>query len=94
MDLSPYPYEHPVWWLYVLVLAFCVYWDIRYFRIPNGLVVIIAVSALGMLGLRAPDLLVTHVLVAGIGFAIGFVLFQVAAMGAGDAKLLSAILLW
>jgi Flp pilus assembly protein protease CpaA len=94
MDLSPYAYDHPVWWLYSLALALCVCWDARYFRIPNALVVTIALMAVVMLGLRAPELLPMHMLVAAIGFGIGYVLFQFAAMGAGDAKLISAILLW
>lgn len=70
--------------------------DIRSFKIPNGLsVVLIAGFAFAALvtGMD-PAALGTHVLTALAVLAVGFALFCFNAFGAGDVKILTAIALW
>jgi len=70
--------------------------DIRSFKIPNGLsVVLIAGFAFAAL-VTGMDLatLGNHALTASIMLAVGFGLFCFNIFGAGDAKILTAIALW
>ncbi len=70
--------------------------DIRAFRIPNALsVILIAGFAVAAL-IAGMDLwtLGNHALTAGIVLLVGFGLFCINAFGAGDVKLLTAVALW
>jgi len=70
--------------------------DIRSFKIPNGLsVVLVAGFAFAAL-VTGMDLamLGNHALTAVVMLAVGFSLFCFNIFGAGDAKLLTAIALW
>jgi len=78
-----------------LTLAAAV-WDIRSLRIPNWISLVIA--ALFLVALIAqPERfspLWVHVLAAGVTLIVGFLLFVVRIMGAGDTKLASSLVLW
>jgi prepilin peptidase CpaA len=71
-------------------------WDIRYRRLPNGLVVV--VGGLYILdALTAGDpaaFMLNHLLTALATFAIGFGLFALGLLGGGDVKLAAALFLW
>lgn len=77
--------------------------DMRAFRIPNmisGLVVlgfVLAYTGAYLVpGATVPlfQPLLSHVLAAGVMFALTLVLFAVGSIGAGDAKFASALALW
>jgi prepilin peptidase CpaA len=63
-------------------------------RIPNAAVVaVVALFALWVLADRGASL-GTGLAAAGIGFAVGFVLYLLRVMGAGDVKLFAAVALF
>jgi prepilin peptidase CpaA len=81
--------------LFVALLVAAVVYDVKSLRIPNWVCYLIA----GLFGVKylilgAADGLALHLLVFGCALTVGFVAFAFNVVGAGDAKLLSAICLW
>lgn len=76
--------------LLLLVLA---WHDLRRRRLPNRLVAAVAVFYL-LPALLAPTTLITHLAVGLLALLLGMLLVAARVMGAGDAKLLAAILCW
>jgi len=70
--------------------------DLVRFTIPNPLALLLAVTAIAMLGLRQVGLhgWLWHLGLALVVLAVGALLVAVKAWGAGDAKLLAAAALW
>lgn len=70
------------------------YFDLRYMRIPNALVLL----AIALFVCTAPLLgwseLGARLLAAGLVFAVGFTLFALNMFGGGDVKMLAAVLLF
>jgi len=76
------------------LLVFAAYSDIRTFRIPNLLVLAIAILGVGRLVLFGnPIAAIYAVSAAVLIFVIGFVLFSRGLIGGGDVKLLIATVL-
>lgn len=81
--------------IYLVPLLIAALWDMRYFRIPNQVVIASAaafvpawVMALG------PVDPVAHLSAAAIMFAFGVVMFRFRLLGGGDVKLLTVVALW
>jgi prepilin peptidase CpaA len=68
--------------------------DLRFRRIPNWLNTAGVVAALGLTILANPAHLAGALLGLGVGFAVGFLLFALKTLGAGDAKFLAAVGAW
>lgn len=69
--------------------------DLRRFRIPNRLVLALAAGfAPACLALGRSDLLLPHALLALAALIVLVGMFAAGLVGAGDAKLLAAALLW
>ena len=69
--------------------------DIRRLRIPNAVSLIaIALFFVHHFAQAAPGSLAPHLWVGGIAFLFTFGLFWAGFMGAGDVKLISALMLW
>ena len=76
------------------ILVYAAYSDLRQLRIPNWTsIVMLAVFAILLPTLPMSEIL-DRVLLALIVLSLGFVLFAVNALGAGDVKLLSALVLF
>lgn len=77
------------------VLAFVIVEDLRHFRIPNGAVLLLAGGFVLACLLRGETArLVPHLLLAGAAFALLLGAFAAGLVGGGDAKLLTAAILW
>lgn len=72
------------------------WWDVRHFRIPNGLnAAFVALFALAAAtGMFPKDGLWGHVGAGAVGLAAGMVIYARGWTGGGDAKLLGALVLW
>jgi Flp pilus assembly protein protease CpaA len=68
--------------------------DLRTRQIPNWLTVSGALAGLGLAALAGRDPLLQSILGFTVSLLIGFLLFQLRALGAGDAKLLAAFGAW
>lgn len=68
--------------------------DARTYRIPNMCVLFLAGMGVVLFAIYAPSELLTHGAVAAAALAIGFLLFRLIGLGAGDAKFIAAILIW
>jgi prepilin peptidase CpaA len=69
--------------------------DIRRLRIPNAVsLIVIALFFVNYLAQPAPGSLAPHLWAGGIAFLVTFALYMAGAMGAGDVKLISALMLW
>ena len=70
--------------------------DLRSYRIPNWISIwLVALFLFAVLaaGLR-PDSVLPHIVVGMVGLMAGYLLYAFTGMGAGDAKLGAAALLW
>ena len=82
--------------VFVLLMGAAAISDLRAFRIPNALVLAIAV----LFVLAAPaagmpwQVTVWHLLAGALLFALGYALFSFGVIGGGDAKLAAAAALW
>lgn len=78
------------------LLAATIWWDARLYRIPNGLnaafvgLFVVAVAA----GQVPLDGLWGHMGAGGIALLVGMGVYFLGCAGGGDAKLLSALILW
>ncbi|MFN7710147.1 MAG: prepilin peptidase [Holosporales bacterium] len=83
-------------WGLFLVLAFlCALTDFIYYKIPNvicGLILSLFLLKVAFLGFSSP--LLTTIIAFGVTFIVGFLLFALKAMGAGDAKFLTVCMPW
>ncbi len=84
-----------VWFILVGLLLFAAVTDMKSYRIPNwicvALVALFAVAApVGM----ALERIWPHIAVGVAVFAVGYLLYALTGMGAGDAKLGTAIAIW
>jgi len=75
----------------VTVLVFSVWFDVREHRIPNWLTAGGVLLALLLRTLLGPEALLTGVLGSALGLGLGLTFFAGGVMGAGDAKLLTAV---
>lgn len=82
------------WGVFAILILAALITDIRTYRIPNILVTALAASGLIFVLAAAPGQLWEHVLAAGLALLIGFALHQLIGLGAGDAKLFAAVMLW
>ncbi len=81
--------------IYAATLCYGCISDIRRLQIPNSV-------SLGIFGLfflsnwlqSQPESLIPHAVVGGIAFVLTFGLYLAGAMGAGDVKLISALMFW
>jgi prepilin peptidase CpaA len=81
--------------LYAGALCYGFASDVRSLKIPNG--VSIAVLSLFFVNFAAfahSQDISGHLLVGGLTLALGFVIFALGFMGAGDIKLIAALMLW
>jgi prepilin peptidase CpaA len=81
---------------FVFLMSFAAISDLRAYRIPNAVVLAVALLFL----LAAPlagmplQLLLWHLLAGALLFALGYGLFSAGMIGGGDAKLIAAAALW
>ena len=68
--------------------------DLRNRRIPNWLTVAGAVTALGLAASVGAERTIQSAMGLGVALLVGLTLFQLGALGAGDAKLLAAFGAW
>ena len=81
--------------IYAAALFYGCYSDIRRLQIPNAVsLVVLALFFFNYWLLQSPGNLMQHLLAAGIAFALTFGLYLAGGMGAGDVKLISALMLW
>lgn len=83
------------WLVFVGLLLVAAVTDARSYRIPNWVcVAVVALFAVAApIGL-APDRIALHVAVGVAVFGVGYLLYALTGMGAGDAKLGAAIAIW
>lgn len=81
--------------IYLIPILIAALWDMRYFRIPNQVVIVSAVAFIPawVMALGPVDP-VAHFLAAAIMFAFGIVMFHFRLLGGGDVKLLTVVSLW
>lgn len=81
--------------LFVILLLSAACFDIRSYRIPNAIVILVLVG-FGIVSLASPVEVdwFDHLLAGVIFFVGGIVFYALGQMGAGDVKLLGAIALW
>jgi prepilin peptidase CpaA len=81
--------------VYCGLLLWAAVTDFRRYIIPNQASLgALALYPVYVLAAPHPVAWTTALIVAAVFFAIGFVLYMVRAMGAGDAKLLPVVVLW
>jgi prepilin peptidase CpaA len=81
--------------LFAALLIWAAFDDVRYYIIPNRIVLAIAaLFPIYVLASGDPAAYAWHPLVALIVFAIGLGLFATGLVGGGDVKLLTAVALW
>ena len=75
----------------IILLAFLASWsDLRTRRIPNLLTVSGLGLALGLTAAAGPNVFLSGLAAAGITLVLGFALFALGVLGAGDVKLFAA----
>lgn len=77
--------------LFVGLIGAAGLWDLRTRRIPNWLTAGSILSALVLKGLAGPATFWDGLTGAGLGLAVGLVLFALRALGGGDGKLMVAV---
>ncbi|MGO9172166.1 MAG: prepilin peptidase [Rhodomicrobium sp.] len=81
--------------IYAAALCYGCISDVRRFKIPNAVsLVVAALFFFNYWLLDAPGSLTQHLAAGGIGFILTFGLYVAGIMGAGDVKLISALMLW
>ncbi|MGB9164629.1 MAG: prepilin peptidase [Rhodomicrobium sp.] len=81
--------------LYAATLCYGCASDIKRLKIPNAVsVIVLALFLLNYLLFGPTDGLTKHIFVAGSALLLGFGIFAAGLMGAGDIKLISALMLW
>ncbi len=81
--------------IYAAALCYGCYSDIRRLQIPNAVsLTVLALFFFNYWLLPPSGNLTQHLLAGGIAFALTFGLYLAGAMGAGDVKLISALMLW
>jgi prepilin peptidase CpaA len=81
--------------LYAATLCYGCVSDIRSLKIPNAVsLIVLALFFLNSLLSGPPDGFTKHIMVAGGALLLGFGVFAAGFMGAGDIKLISALMLW
>jgi prepilin peptidase CpaA len=81
--------------VYAATLCYGCISDIKSLKIPNAVsVIVLALFILNYLLFGAADILTKHVIVACSALLLGFGIFAAGLMGAGDIKLISALMLW
>lgn len=70
--------------------------DLRFFRLPNRLVIAVALLFIAGILVTAmpPQLVLWHVFAGALVLLAGFALFSARIIGGGDAKLMAAVALW
>lgn len=81
--------------VYAATLCYGCISDIKSLKIPNAVsVIVLALFLLNYLLFGPMDGLTKHIIVAGSALLLGFGIFAAGLMGAGDIKLISALMLW
>jgi prepilin peptidase CpaA len=81
--------------IYVVALCYGCASDIKSLKIPNAVsVIVLALFLLNYLLFGPADGLARHIIVAASTLLLGFGIFAAGLMGAGDIKLISALMLW
>jgi prepilin peptidase CpaA len=81
--------------IYAATLCYGCVSDIRSLKIPNAVsVIVLALFFLNALLSGPPDGVTKHIIVAGSALLLGFGVFAAGLMGAGDIKLITALMLW
>jgi prepilin peptidase CpaA len=87
--------EYLIIWLFIGLLGWGAYSDLRSYVIPNRVcLAIVGLYPAYVLASPPPVDWVGALAVSGIIFGIGFVMFTMRLMGGGDIKLLTATALW
>ena len=88
--------EGIVFWVFPALMVYAAMTDLIDRRIANwvSLALIGGFAVLALVTLMPPLQVATHVGIALLAFAIGFVLFALGTMGGGDVKLIAASVLW
>lgn len=73
------------------VVLTAVWWDLKERRVPNALTLTGLGMALGLRALSGMDPVVSGLLGAGLGLALGLPLVALGGLGGGDAKLMAAV---
>lgn len=82
--------------LFVFLMSLAAISDLRAYRIPNALVIAVAllfILAAPLAGMP-PQIVLWHLLAGALLFALGYGLFSAGLIGGGDAKLVAAAALW
>jgi prepilin peptidase CpaA len=81
--------------IYAATLCYGCVSDIRSLKIPNAVsVIVLALFFLNALLSGPTDGFTKHIIVAGSALLLGFGVFAAGLMGAGDIKLITALMLW
>ncbi|MFZ0572412.1 MAG: prepilin peptidase [Rhodomicrobium sp.] len=80
--------------IFAAALCYGFYSDVRRLQIPNAVSLIVLALFFFNYWLVPSGTLTQHLLAGGIAFALTFGLYVASAMGAGDVKLISALMLW
>lgn len=86
--------EYFLWGAFAVLSLIATVIDARTYKIPNWIVAAIAIAGLVYAGAFDTNNFFTHVIISISFLALGFLLYQLIGLGAGDAKLLCAIGLW
>jgi len=81
--------------MYAAALSYGCISDIKSLKIPNAIsVIVLALFFLNYWPSAPADGYAKHMIVAGVALLLGFGVFAAGFMGAGDIKLISALMLW
>jgi prepilin peptidase CpaA len=80
--------------VFILIVFAATVIDARTYRIPNLFVILLGSLGFVLLAVYEPSKLLEHGALAAAALAVGYLLFCLIGLGAGDAKFISAILLW
>ena len=81
--------------MYAAALSYGCISDIKSLKIPNAVsVIVLALFFLNWWPSAPADGFTKHLIVAGVALLLGFGVFAAGFMGAGDIKLISALMLW
>ena len=81
--------------MYAAALCYGCISDIKSLKIPNAVsVIVLALFFLNWLGAAPGEDLTKHLIVAGAALFLGFGIYVAGFMGAGDIKLITALMLW